>query len=60
MKHERGQALVEYTLIAFALFIGFLGLQAALGSHWKQFIDSIGVYSIYTASFDAILSLPFP
>lgn len=58
---ESGQALVEYALITAVLVGGVFLLRNLMpGTVWTQFLQGMGVYAIYSDSFEAVLSLPFP
>ena len=58
--NSRGQALIEYTLIAVALTFGLFVVQKAAGPLWPTLLQSFGAYSLYNGGFDAVLSMPFP
>lgn len=57
---DRGQALVEYALITLILLGGVVFTKNTLGTYWPQILDGLGLYSIYTDSYDLVLSLPIP
>lgn len=58
--NARGQALIEYTLIAVALTFGLFVIQKAAGPLWPTLMEKFGLYGQYNGGFDALISMPFP
>ena len=58
--NDRGQALIEYTLIAVALTFGLFVMQNAAGPLWPTLMQHFLLYNQYNGGFDALLSVPFP
>ena len=58
--NQKGQALAEYVLILAVLVAGVWVTKTAFGPLWPKFVEGLGLYSIYTDSFEIVLSLPFP